>query len=174
MSKFETISKVSLKLPSRINLGRRGVRAELWTLDTAHKLPHSPERAKQNISSGWFLSQARLCHSQLQQNLFFPTRSSTRLPTRSICLLALSTLSAICRSLFPLKRSKLAITQSEIQALISPISYPNSYPPYPLVKMQKIAREKYEKCFPLISYEQLKMFLDLIIMKLGWEPTKYT
>ena len=37
MSKIETTSKVSLKLMSRINLGRRGARAKLSTLDTAHK-----------------------------------------------------------------------------------------------------------------------------------------
>ena len=45
MSKIETTSKVSLKLPSRINLGRRGAPAELSTLDITHKLPHSLERA---------------------------------------------------------------------------------------------------------------------------------
>ena len=46
MSKIETTSKVSLKLPSRMKLGRRGARTELSALDTAHKLPHSLERAK--------------------------------------------------------------------------------------------------------------------------------
>ena len=35
MSKIETTSKVSLKLTSRVNLGRRGARAKLSTLDTA-------------------------------------------------------------------------------------------------------------------------------------------
>ena len=38
MSKIETTSKVSVKPPSRINLERRSARAELSTLDTAHKL----------------------------------------------------------------------------------------------------------------------------------------
>ena len=39
MSKIETTSKVSLKLPSRINLGRRGARARrALDLDTAHKI----------------------------------------------------------------------------------------------------------------------------------------
>ena len=37
---------MSLKLPRRINPGRRGARAELLTLDTAHKLPHSLERTE--------------------------------------------------------------------------------------------------------------------------------
>ena len=45
MSKIETTSKVSLKLSSRINLGRQGARTELSTLDTAHKSPHIPEKA---------------------------------------------------------------------------------------------------------------------------------
>ena len=45
MSKIQTTSKVSPKLPSMINLGRQGKRAWLSTLDTAHKLPDSPERA---------------------------------------------------------------------------------------------------------------------------------
>ena len=44
MSKTETTSKVSLKLLSRINPGRRGARAEVCTLDTAHKFPHPPPR----------------------------------------------------------------------------------------------------------------------------------
>ena len=35
---IETTSKVSLKLPRRINLERGGAHAELSTLDTAHKL----------------------------------------------------------------------------------------------------------------------------------------
>ena len=39
MSKIETTSKVSLKLHSRINLRRRGVRSEPSTFDTTHKLP---------------------------------------------------------------------------------------------------------------------------------------
>ena len=47
MSKIKTTNKVSLKLPSRINLGRRGTHPEFATLDTAHKLPRSPERAKE-------------------------------------------------------------------------------------------------------------------------------
>ena len=46
MSKIENTSKVSLKFPNRINLGRRGVRAELSTLDPAHKLPHNLKRIK--------------------------------------------------------------------------------------------------------------------------------
>ena len=49
MSKVETTSKVSLKLPSRINLDKQGAPAEFSTLDTAHKPPlprYSPERAK--------------------------------------------------------------------------------------------------------------------------------
>ena len=46
MSKIETTSKKSLKLPSRMNLGRRGAHTELSALDTAHKLPHSLERTK--------------------------------------------------------------------------------------------------------------------------------
>ena len=37
---------LSLKLPSRINFGRRGAHAELSTLDTAHKLSRSHERVK--------------------------------------------------------------------------------------------------------------------------------
>ena len=41
MSKMETISKVSLELPSRIKLERRGARVELSTLDTSHK-PTAP------------------------------------------------------------------------------------------------------------------------------------
>ena len=49
MFKVQTTSKVSMKLTSWINLGRRGVRAELSTLDTAHRPPrpphNSPERA---------------------------------------------------------------------------------------------------------------------------------
>ena len=45
MSKIETTSKVSLKLASRINLGRQGMRAELSTLDTAHKPPPPPTPA---------------------------------------------------------------------------------------------------------------------------------
>ena len=44
MSKIETASKLSLKLTSRIKLGRRGARAELSTLDTDHK--HSPSTAR--------------------------------------------------------------------------------------------------------------------------------
>ena len=44
MSKIETIGKVTLKLPSRINLERRRARAraELSTLDKAHKPPSPP------------------------------------------------------------------------------------------------------------------------------------
>ena len=54
---METTSKVSLRLTSRINLGRRGARAELSTLGTTHNPPpthththththtQSPERA---------------------------------------------------------------------------------------------------------------------------------
>ena len=36
---METTSKVSLRLTSRINLGRRGARAELSTLGTTHNPP---------------------------------------------------------------------------------------------------------------------------------------
>ena len=49
---METISKVSLELPSRIKLERRGARVELSTLDTSHKPTpphthtHTTERAK--------------------------------------------------------------------------------------------------------------------------------
>ena len=52
MSKIETASKLSLKLTSRIKLGRRGARAELSTLDTDHKhYPlHSPKRANDSPS----------------------------------------------------------------------------------------------------------------------------
>ena len=41
MSKIETTSKVSLKLPSRIRFGWQGAhaRGKLSTLDTAHMLP---------------------------------------------------------------------------------------------------------------------------------------
>ena len=56
MSKIETTSKVSLKLPSRIHLGRRGARTELSTLDTDYKLLHSLERAIEKphtLCSGW-------------------------------------------------------------------------------------------------------------------------
>ena len=52
MSKIETTSKVSLKLRSRTNLGRWDARAEPSTLDTAHKLPHSLERAKEPSFKG--------------------------------------------------------------------------------------------------------------------------
>ena len=44
LPKIETTSKVSLKFPSRINLGRRGARAELSTLDTAHNPVPPPPR----------------------------------------------------------------------------------------------------------------------------------
>ena len=44
MSKIETTSKVSLKLPSWKNLGRRGACAELSILDTAHKPPPQSEK----------------------------------------------------------------------------------------------------------------------------------
>ena len=44
MSKIETTSKVSLKLPSRIKLGRRGTGAKLSTLDTAHKPPPTTKK----------------------------------------------------------------------------------------------------------------------------------
>ena len=47
MYKIETTSKVSQKLTRKINLGRQGARAELSTLDTAHRPPHSPERPSQ-------------------------------------------------------------------------------------------------------------------------------
>ena len=43
MSKFETLSKVSLKLTSRINLGRGDARSNLSALDTARKPPLPPE-----------------------------------------------------------------------------------------------------------------------------------
>ena len=43
MSKIETKSKVSLNLPSRIT-SEGEARADLSTLDIAHKLPHSLER----------------------------------------------------------------------------------------------------------------------------------
>ena len=46
MSKIETTSKVSLKLTSKINLGRQGARNELSILDTAYKPIHSLERVK--------------------------------------------------------------------------------------------------------------------------------
>ena len=46
MSKIETTSKVSLKLTSKINLGRQGARNELSILDTAYKPFHSLERVK--------------------------------------------------------------------------------------------------------------------------------
>ena len=49
MSKIETTIKESLKLPSRINLEMRGARAELSTLDTAHKLPHSLEKVNPGL-----------------------------------------------------------------------------------------------------------------------------
>ena len=39
MYKIETTSKVSQKLTRKINLGRQGARAELSTLDTAHRPP---------------------------------------------------------------------------------------------------------------------------------------
>ena len=39
MSKFKTTSKVSLKLPSKLNVGWWGARAKPSTLDTAHKHP---------------------------------------------------------------------------------------------------------------------------------------
>ena len=44
LPKIETTSKVSLKFLSRINLGRRGARAELSTLDTAHNPVPPPPR----------------------------------------------------------------------------------------------------------------------------------
>ena len=44
MSKIETTSKVSVKLPSRINFGRQGERVELSFLDTPHKHPHNLEK----------------------------------------------------------------------------------------------------------------------------------
>ena len=44
MPKIETTSKASLRLLSRINLGRRGACTKLSTLDTAHKPPHSVKR----------------------------------------------------------------------------------------------------------------------------------
>ena len=46
MSKVQTTSKVSMKLTSWINLKSRGARAKPLNPDTAHKPPHSPERAK--------------------------------------------------------------------------------------------------------------------------------
>ena len=49
-SKLST-SNVSLKLTSRINLGRQGARAEVSTLDTAHKAPPSPT-AWQGLTPG--------------------------------------------------------------------------------------------------------------------------
>ena len=49
MSKIETTSKVSMKLVSRINIGTRGARAELSALYTAHKPPHSLERANPRL-----------------------------------------------------------------------------------------------------------------------------
>ena len=39
MTKIKTTSKESLKRPSRINLGKRGARADLSTLDRAQKPP---------------------------------------------------------------------------------------------------------------------------------------
>ena len=47
MLKIETTSKMSLKLRYRINLrGKACARAQLSTLDTAHKIPHSLERGR--------------------------------------------------------------------------------------------------------------------------------
>ena len=42
MSKIKTTSKVSLKLPSWLNLGRRGACTELLTPDTGHESPPTP------------------------------------------------------------------------------------------------------------------------------------
>ena len=61
MSKMETTSKVSLELPSRINLERPGARVELSTLDTSpwadpppppppHTHTHTTERAKKALT----------------------------------------------------------------------------------------------------------------------------
>ena len=54
MSKIETIGKVTLKLPSRINLERRRARAraELSTLDKAHKPPSPPLPVWKGLFSG--------------------------------------------------------------------------------------------------------------------------
>ena len=46
MFKIETTSKVSLEFTSRINLGRRGARAEHWILDIANEPPNSQQKAK--------------------------------------------------------------------------------------------------------------------------------
>ena len=47
MSKVETISKVSLELTTRMNVGRRGARVKLSILDIVHKPLHGLERVKQ-------------------------------------------------------------------------------------------------------------------------------
>ena len=60
VSKIETTSNVTLKLISRINLGRRGAGNELWTLDTAYKLqspspaspPPPPPTMRKELSPG--------------------------------------------------------------------------------------------------------------------------
>ena len=44
MPEIETTNKVSLKLPSYKNLGRRGACAELSILDTAYKPPPQSEK----------------------------------------------------------------------------------------------------------------------------------
>ena len=44
MSKVETISKVSLELTTRMNLGRGGMHAKLSILDIVHKPLRSLER----------------------------------------------------------------------------------------------------------------------------------
>ena len=49
MSKLETTSKVSLKLPSRINLEKQGTRAEFSTLDTTRKPFHKLERVNPTV-----------------------------------------------------------------------------------------------------------------------------